>query len=374
MPPKAKPDTAAYQKLKKDIKEGTIGTLYVFHGEEAYLRDFYLGQLKKKLLPAGMEEFNLHTLSGKEFDVKTLAQLVDCLPMMSERTLIVVNDYDIYKGDKDALAAVLRELPDYVCLVFVYDLIEYKADARTKLAALLKAKGSVVSFHRQEQGDLVDWISRRFRALDRDIGTEDAKYLMFLCGDLMNNLISEIGKIGAYAKGHRVTRSDIDAVATPQLDAVVFQMTDAIAAGNFDRAAGVLSDLYHMQEAPIKILAVLGKQLRQLSEGMKVKFQLALALSHGAKLLILDEPSSGLDPVSRAELKDIFRQLAAKGAAILFSTHITTDLLDCADDITYIQKGHIVASKPMADFLADHPDCDSLEDIMVRLEKEDITL
>ena len=106
MPPKAKPDTAAYQKLKKDIKEGTIGTLYVFHGEEAYLRDFYLGQLKKKLLPAGMEEFNLHTLSGKEFDVKTLAQLVDCLPMMSERTLIVVNDYDIYKGDKDALAAV----------------------------------------------------------------------------------------------------------------------------------------------------------------------------------------------------------------------------------------------------------------------------
>ena len=40
MPPKAKPDTAAYQKLKKDIKEGTIGTLYVFHGEEAYLRDF----------------------------------------------------------------------------------------------------------------------------------------------------------------------------------------------------------------------------------------------------------------------------------------------------------------------------------------------
>lgn len=117
-----------------------------------------------------------------------------------------------------------------------------------------------------------------------------------------------------------------------------------------------------------------GKQLRQLSEGMKVKFQLALALSHGAKLLILDEPSSGLDPVSRAELKDIFRQLAAKGTAILFSTHITTDLLDCADDITYIQKGHIVASKPMADFLADHPDCDSLEDIMVRLEKEDITL
>ena len=46
MPPKAKPNNAAYQKLKQDIKEGTIGTLYVFHGEETYLRDHYLKQMK----------------------------------------------------------------------------------------------------------------------------------------------------------------------------------------------------------------------------------------------------------------------------------------------------------------------------------------
>lgn len=264
MPPKGKSDTAAYQKLKQDLKTGALGSLYVFHGEEAYLRDYYLTQMKKKLLPAGMEAFNYHVINGKEFDLKTLAQTVDCLPMMSERTLIVVNDYDLFKGDRDGLATVLRDLPEYVCLVFVYDLIEYKSDARTKLAAVLKERGSVVPFNRQEQGDLVDWIARRFRALDHDIGTEDAKYLIFLCGDLMHTLISEIGKIGAYAPHRRVTRADIDAVATPQLDAVVFQMTDAISAGDFDKAASVLGDLYHMQEAPIKLLAVLGKQLRQL--------------------------------------------------------------------------------------------------------------
>ena len=264
MPPKAKPNNAAYQKLKQDIKEGTIGTLYVFHGEETYLRDHYLKQMKEKLLPAGMEEFNLHTLNGKDFDVKTLAQMVDCLPMMSARTMIVVSDWDIYKGDRDALAEVLSDLPDYLCLVFVYDLIGYKADARTKLAAVVKEKGSVVAFDRQSQGDLVSWIARRFRALDRDISSEDARYLIFLCGDLMTTLASEIGKIGAYARHHRVTRQDIDAVATPQLDAVVFQMTDAIAAGNFDKAAEVLGDLFHMQEKPVALLAALGRQLRQL--------------------------------------------------------------------------------------------------------------
>ena len=264
MPQKAKPDAAAYRKLKQDLKEGTLGSLYVFHGEEAYLRDYYLGEMKKKLLPPGMEAFNYHVIPGKEFDLKVLAQTVDCLPMMSQRTLIVVNDYDMFKGDKEGLTDILKDLPDYVCLVFVYDLIEYKSDARTKLAGVVKEKGSVVSFNRQEQGDLVDWIARRFKALDHDIGAADATDLIFVCGDLMNTLISEIGKIGAYAAHRRVTRADIDAVATPQLDAVVFQMTDAISAGDFDKAASVLGDLYHMQEPPIKLLAALGKQLRQL--------------------------------------------------------------------------------------------------------------
>lgn len=261
---KPKADAAAYKKLKKDISDGTLGNFYIFHGEEAYLRDFYLGQMKKKLLPEGLEDFNYHTLQGKEFDLKTLAMYIDCFPMMSERTLIVVTDYDIYKGDKEGLAALLSDLPEYVCLVFVYDLIEYKADARTKLHSAVKAAGSVVQFARQEQGDLVDWVRRRFKAADHDIDSEEAKYLIFLCGDLMNGLISEIGKIGSYAKHHRITREDIDAVATPVLDAVVFQMTDAIAGRDFDKAASVLGDLFHMQEPPIKLLSVLGRQLRQL--------------------------------------------------------------------------------------------------------------
>ena len=80
----------------------------------------------------------------------------------------------------------------------------------------------------------------------------------------MNNLIGEIEKIGAYAKGPRITRADIDAVATPQLDAVVFRMTDAIGEGRFDQAAQVLGELYQMQEPPIRILFSLGKQMRQI--------------------------------------------------------------------------------------------------------------
>ena len=260
-------DAAAVKQLKSDLSAGTLGRLYIFHGEEAYLRDFYLGQMKKKLLSGGMEAFNLHTLQARECDPKSLGQIVDCLPMMSRRTMVVVYDYDLFKApaeQREAMAALFADLPEYVCLVFVYDLIEYKPDARTKLAAAIKANGTAVKFTRQEQGDLVDWIRRRFKALDHDIDSELARYLIFLCGDLMTGLISEIGKIGAYARHRAVTRADIDAVAIPQLDAVVFQLTDAITAGDFDKAVSVLSDLLHMGEPPIKLLSVLGRQLRQL--------------------------------------------------------------------------------------------------------------
>ena len=87
------------------------------------------------------------------------------------------------------------------------------------------------------------------------------------------------------------------------------------------------------------------KKVTELSQGMRVKFSLALALSHHAKLLILDEPTSGLDPVSRDELLELFRAIIEDGEhSILFSTHIISDLEKCADYITYIRDGRILCS------------------------------
>ena len=113
----------------------------------------------------------------------------------------------------------------------------------------------------------------------------------------------------------------------------------------------------------------------QLSEGMRVKLNLALALSHGAKLLILDEPTSGLDPVSRDELLKIFQYLAKEGVAILFSTHITSDLDKCADAITYIRKGRMEYSGQMEDYIQkcrEQGIGSNLEEIMIHFEREEL--
>lgn len=111
----------------------------------------------------------------------------------------------------------------------------------------------------------------------------------------------------------------------------------------------------------------------ELSEGMKVKLSIAIALSHGAELLILDEPTSGLDPVSRDELLEIFRRLANENVAILFSTHITSDLDKCADYITYIREGTIQASALLSEYIKECKEKgmgETLEEIMIYYEKE----
>lgn len=109
----------------------------------------------------------------------------------------------------------------------------------------------------------------------------------------------------------------------------------------------------------------------ELSEGMKVKFNLLLALSHRAEVLILDEPTSGLDPFSRDELLEVFKTLKEHGATVFFSTHIISDLERCADNIVYIRKGEIRASCSKADFIQNHGRSgETLEEIFLRLEKE----
>ncbi|WP_444659475.1 ABC transporter ATP-binding protein [Caproiciproducens sp. R2] len=120
------------------------------------------------------------------------------------------------------------------------------------------------------------------------------------------------------------------------------------------------------------------KRVKELSSGMKVKYMLALALSHNARLLILDEPTSGLDPVSRDDLLGLFRQLVKdEERSILFSTHITSDLEKCADDITYIKDGELLKSAEKSVFIRSFQNLRepgenrelSLEEIMIRTER-----
>ena len=95
------------------------------------------------------------------------------------------------------------------------------------------------------------------------------------------------------------------------------------------------------------------KKIKELSKGMKMKYSLAIALSHHADLLIMDEPTSGLDPLVRSELLDILTELIQdENKGVLFSTHITSDLDKVADYVALIRDGEIVLNDSKDDILS----------------------
>lgn len=115
------------------------------------------------------------------------------------------------------------------------------------------------------------------------------------------------------------------------------------------------------------------KKLGEFSKGMKMKFQIATALSHNASLLIMDEATAGLDPVVRSEMLDVFMEfMQDETHSILMSSHITSDLERIADKLTFIHNGKIILSGYKDEILENHGiiQC-SLDDIK-EIDDEDI--
>ena len=115
------------------------------------------------------------------------------------------------------------------------------------------------------------------------------------------------------------------------------------------------------------------QKVKGLSKGMKMKFAIALALSHNAEFLILDEPASGLDPVMRRNILDVLQEVMEdEKVGILISSHIISDLEKIADYITYIQKGKIVFSKATNDLMEEYKIIKGSLDLLSNLDKKNI--
>lgn len=134
-----------------------------------------------------------------------------------------------------------------------------------KLWEAMESSGLVVEFARQDQRDLVPWVGRHFAAHDKRISTELCMYLIEITGGTMTALNGEIEKICAFSGAPEICRADIDAVTEPVLDAVVFQMTDMLCAGDYRGALEKLNQLLKMQQEPIPILGAVGSSFRRLS-------------------------------------------------------------------------------------------------------------
>lgn len=270
-----------YTALLRELKEKGTQRLYLLWGAEDYLRDSFIDEIRKLCLESGSSEFNLHRLSGTPLNMQKLSEAVDAMPFMGEKTLVEVHDFDINSvkdEDTERLKGIVSDIPEYSTVVFSLP-TGYEPDGRLTAMKTLKKLGSAIEFTTQSQGLLINWITRRFSALGKNIGRSECEKLIFISGELMTRLIPEIEKIAGSSKSETVTVSDIEKTAQRIPEASVFEMTDALADKNFDKAALLMAELLQSGEHPIKILAMIGFQMRRLytarvalDEGLGQKF------------------------------------------------------------------------------------------------------
>ena len=256
------------QILKEAIKNKTLGRLYFFHGQETFLLQHYRSRIQKLLVDEITESFNFHKLTVENFSLTAFADRVESLPMMAEHTFIWVDEIDIFalsEDDTEKLVEVFSDIPEYCTVVFTYETTQWKPDTRKKLYKVIEANGLIVEFPKQEQRDLIAWAGRHFAANQKQISSELCAYLIDITGGTMTALSGEIAKICAYSGADTITKSDIDAVVEPVLDAVVFQMTDLMGQGNYGAALIKLQELLKMQNDPLSILGAVGTHFRRLS-------------------------------------------------------------------------------------------------------------
>lgn len=258
----------ALQELKAALKEKRAERLYIFHGEETFLLHHYMEQLKKLLVDPLTESFNFHKLTKENFDIRAFADAVESLPMMAENTFVWVDDIELFKmpdSDREKVGEILGDIPDYCTVVFTYETVEWKPDTRIKkLWDPIDKNAQIVEFAKQDHRDLIAWVGRHFAANGKKITPDLCNYLIDITGGTMTALAGEISKISAYSEADTITKSDIDAVTEPVLDAVVYQMTNLLGEGNYGAALLKLHQLLKMQQEPIGILGAIGKHIRQV--------------------------------------------------------------------------------------------------------------
>ena len=248
------------------LKQQGPGRLYLIYGEEEYLRDRFLEALRAACVPEG-NEFSLRRLAGKSASLGDISEAVDAMPFFTERSYVEIRDYDLNRCKDETwkqLKEVLENIPDWCTVVFVQS-PELVPDGRLAAVKGLKKLGKALEITHQDAATLAGWVRKRFQALGKDIRRDDADYLVFLSGTAMLRLIPEIEKAAAYAGDQLVTRADIDATANRLPEAQIWSLTDRLAEGKFDEAAGVLSDLLSDKDNhPILLTAILGQQYRRM--------------------------------------------------------------------------------------------------------------
>lgn len=247
--------------LKAQIKSSNYSNAYLIYGEESYLKEFYVNQIKSKLVDPTFEAFNLHSYDGKDAELDDILKDAQMLPMMSEYNLVIVRDYPIEKSKSDIklLKEFLDDVPESTVLIFYFDAIapDIKGTNFKNLISYFDKAGSVVNLEKRTENDVAKLLVSGAKKRGATLDINDAKYLISISGNDLKNLLNELDKLTGFVNGGVITKDIIDNMATKCLQARIYDLSKFVVAGNTDKAYGVLDTLFGMKEDAIVIASVI---------------------------------------------------------------------------------------------------------------------
>lgn len=260
-----------YDEFKKYVKSENLGNnIFVLFGEEDFLKNHSLKELLKRIEPTEMPEFNISTYDGKKYDLISVKESIDALPVFSDSKLLIFNNSGVFqltgrdaatKEYKEFWEEIFDNIPDNVYIVFNED----KIDKRSGLYKKLLKRNSVIEFSYLSEAQMINWTISLFKTMGKIISAHDAKYLVEITQEGMTSVKREAEKITAYTTGKvQITRQDINDVTVPVVENRVFDMVDAIFSKDATAALGMLNDLLILKEDETKILGAISSNVEKL--------------------------------------------------------------------------------------------------------------
>ena len=259
-----------WKELYAAWEKGTIAPVYLFHGEEEYIKQSALARLRSLLLPAGLEALNETILEGA-VEAGRVIEAAETLPMMAERRLVVVKDWAPLlsaraKNESEDAARLTSWLasPPETCVTVFY--LRGKLSSNGKCAKALRDKAVEALFAPLDEAQLQRWIRQKAKEAGASIEAEASEALVFAAGRDCTRLIGEIEKLASLAgTGGTIRAADVRSLVTPSAESTVFTMIDQLTAGRFPAAQRLLDALLTAGENRVRVLYMITRQMRLLA-------------------------------------------------------------------------------------------------------------
>lgn len=300
----------AYKDILERFKSEGLGRLYLLYGEESYLIDSFAALIRQEAVGEDNAAFNLHRLDGNP-TLREIRDAMDAMPFLGDHTLLELWNADVNQFNGEDCRAVFSDVPEW-CTVVIRQATGVSPKGNLGIVKQLKKDGFAEEFAQQGEDSLYSWIRKRFAAGGHTIGKAALDTLTFTSGRLMTGLIPEIDKLCAAVTAEEITPAHVKRFAHHIPEARTFEMTNAMADGDLNKAASLMAELLQSGEEPIAVTALLGSQYRSL---------------YAAKLFQLRKLEKD---------KDLFKEVTGKvgyGATVTFNTAKKFSLEELRQDV-----------------------------------------